>query len=88
LVKESIESLAHKNHLRSGSRVKTQISKENGNKRPAPVTDSATFTTPEEDDEELGEDLGGLDDLLASLKKEDEPAHNSSHLTLIHGIRI
>jgi hypothetical protein len=24
------------------------------------VTDSATFTTPEADDEETGEDLGGL----------------------------
>jgi len=31
------------------------------------VTDSATFTTPEAGDEETGEDLGGLDDLLASL---------------------
>ena len=55
MVKESIESLAHKNHLRSGSRVKTQISRENGNKRPAPVTDSATFTTPEAGDEDLGD---------------------------------
>jgi len=27
------------------------------------VTDSATFTTPENEDEDLGEDLGGLDDL-------------------------
>ena len=88
MVKESIESLAHKNHLRSGSRVKTQISDDNGHKRPAAVTDSAISNTSEDDDEELGEDLGDLDDLLASLKKEDEPAYNSSHLTLIHGIRI
>ena len=88
MVKESIESLAHKNHLRSGSRVKTQISRENGNKRPAPVTDSAISNTSEEDDEELGEDLGDLDDLLASLKKEDDPAHNSPLPTLINQIRI
>ena len=60
MVKESIESLAHKNHLRSGSRVKTQISRENGHKRPAPVTDSAISNTSEEEDEELGEDLGDL----------------------------
>jgi Mg2+ and Co2+ transporter CorA len=32
------------------------------------VTDSATFATPEADDEETGEDPGGLDDLLASLR--------------------
>ena len=38
------------------------------------MTDSATFTTPEDDDEETGEDLGGLDDLLASLRSDDEPA--------------
>jgi type I restriction enzyme M protein len=38
------------------------------------VTDSATFSTPEADDEETGEDLGGLDDLLASLRSDDEPA--------------
>ena len=38
------------------------------------MTDSAISTTSEEEDEELGEDLGDLDDLLASLKKEDEPA--------------
>jgi hypothetical protein len=36
------------------------------------VTDSATFTTPEADDEEAGEDLGGLDGLLASVKVEDK----------------
>jgi hypothetical protein len=35
------------------------------------VTDSAIFTTPEAGDEDTGEDLGGLDDLLASLKAED-----------------
>ena len=39
----------------------------NGHKRPVPVTDSGTFTTPEAGDEETGEDLGGLDDLLATL---------------------
>ena len=40
-----------------------------------PVTDSATFTTPDAgDDEETGEDLGGLDDLLASLRSEQQPA--------------
>jgi type I restriction enzyme M protein len=39
------------------------------------VTDSATFTTPDAgDDEETGEDLGGLDDLLASLRSEQQPA--------------
>ena len=38
------------------------------------MTDSAISNTSEEDDEELGEDLGDLDDLLASLKKKDEPA--------------
>ena len=37
------------------------------------MTDSATFSTPEADDEELGEDLGGLDDLLASLRSDEEP---------------
>ncbi|MCP9911693.1 hypothetical protein KBZ15_17555 [Cyanobium sp. BA20m-p-22] len=38
------------------------------------MTDSATFATPEADEEDLGEDLGGLDDLLASLWSEEEPA--------------
>ena len=38
------------------------------------MTDSATFTTPEADDEDTGEDLGGLDDLLASLRSGSEPA--------------
>jgi hypothetical protein len=38
------------------------------------VTDSATFPTPEADDEETGEDLGGLDDLLASVRSNEEPA--------------
>ena len=38
------------------------------------MTDSATFTIPEADDEDLGEDLGGLDDLLASVRAEAEPA--------------
>ena len=38
------------------------------------MTDSATFTTPEADDEDTGEDLGGLDDLLASLRSDETPA--------------
>ena len=39
------------------------------------MTDSATFTTPEADeDEETGEELGGLDDLLASLRTDEETA--------------
>jgi len=38
------------------------------------VTDSATFTTPENEDEDLGDDLGGLDDLLASLRSDEEAA--------------
>ena len=63
LVKESIESLAHKRYLRS-TKGKTQISRDNGRKRPVPVTDSAISNTSD-DDEELGEDLGDLDDLLA-----------------------
>jgi hypothetical protein len=33
-----------------------------------------TFTTSEADEDDRGEDLGGLDDLLASLRKEEEPA--------------
>lgn len=41
---------------------------------PVPVTDSATFPTPDTEDEDLGEDLGGLDDLLASLRSEEQPA--------------
>ena len=36
------------------------------------MTDSATFTTPEAGDEDLGEDLGVLDDLLASVRSEPE----------------
>jgi len=38
------------------------------------VTDSATFTTPENEDEDSGEDLGGLDDLLASVRSEEATA--------------
>jgi type I restriction enzyme M protein len=38
------------------------------------VTDSATFPTPDTEEEDLGEDLGGLDDLLASLRSEETPA--------------
>jgi type I restriction enzyme M protein len=37
------------------------------------VTDSATFPTPDTEEEDLGEDLGGLDDLLASLRSEEKP---------------
>jgi len=74
LVKESIESVAHKRYLRSGSRVKTQISRENGHKRPAPVTDSAICNTSGKEDEELGEDLVGLDDLLTLLRSEEAVA--------------
>ena len=36
--------------------------------------ESANFTTPEASDEETGEDLGGLDDLLVSMQSDDEPA--------------
>ena len=38
------------------------------------MTDSATSALLEDDDEETGEDLGGLDDLLASLRSDEEPA--------------
>ncbi len=38
------------------------------------MTDSAISITSEDDDEEAGEDLGGLDDLLASVKAEEEAA--------------
>ena len=38
------------------------------------MTDSATFTTPENEDEDLGEDLGGLDDLLASVRSQEASA--------------
>ena len=37
------------------------------------MTDSANFITPEASEEETGEDLGGLDDLLASLRSGEEP---------------
>ncbi|WP_255015644.1 type I restriction-modification system subunit M N-terminal domain-containing protein [Cyanobium sp. BA20m-p-22] len=33
-----------------------------------------TFTPPEADEEDTGEDPGGLDDLLASLRSDEEPA--------------
>jgi type I restriction enzyme M protein len=42
------------------------------------LTDSATFPTPAADDEETSEDLGGLDDLLASLRSDEEPAPKRS----------
>ena len=38
------------------------------------MTDSATSALLEDDDEETGEHLGGLDDLLASLRSDEEPA--------------
>jgi len=38
------------------------------------VTDTATFNTHDADEEETGEDLGGLDDLLASLRSDEAPA--------------
>ena len=38
------------------------------------MTGSATFPAPDTEDEDLGEDLGGLDDLLASLRSEEQPA--------------
>ena len=38
------------------------------------MTDSATSALLEDDDEETGEDLGGLDDLLASLRSDETPA--------------
>jgi len=38
------------------------------------VTDSAISITSEEDDEEAGEDLGGLDDLLTSVRSEEAVA--------------
>lgn len=34
---------------------------------------SVTFTPPEADEEDTGEDPGGLDELLASVRSEDEP---------------
>jgi hypothetical protein len=37
------------------------------------VADSATFSTPEEGDEETGEYLGGLDDLLTSQRSDEAP---------------
>ena len=38
------------------------------------MNDSVTFTTHEAGDEEAVEDLGGLDDLLASVRSEEEAA--------------
>ena len=38
------------------------------------MTNPATFTTPEADDDDTGEDLGDLDDLLESVRSEEEPA--------------
>ena len=38
------------------------------------MTDSATSALLEDDDEGTGEDLGGLDDLLASLRSDEAPA--------------
>ena len=42
------------------------------------MTDSAIFPTLETDDEDTGEGLDGLDDLLASLRSDDEPAPKRS----------
>ena len=38
------------------------------------MTDSAISNTSEEEDEELGEDLGDLDDLLTSVRSEEAVA--------------
>jgi len=55
-------------------RAKPSPTGENGRRYPVPVTDSAGFATPQVDEEEdLGEDLGGLDDLLASVRSDAEP---------------
>jgi len=43
------------------------------------VTDSATFTTRENEGEELGEDVGGLDDLLASVRSEEGSSAKQGH---------
>ena len=37
-------------------------------------TDSAISNTSEDDNEEVGEDMGNLDDLLESVRGEEEPA--------------
>jgi len=42
------------------------------------LTDSAIFPTLETYDEDTGEGLDGLDDLLASLRSDDEPAPKRS----------
>ena len=42
------------------------------------MTDSAISNTSEEGDEELGEDLGDLDDLLTSVRSEEAPAPKKS----------
>ena len=47
------------------------------------MTDSAISNTSEEDDEELGEDLGDLDDLLASLRSEEAVAPKRGRSALI-----
>jgi len=66
------------------SRAKPFSRNENGERHPVPVTDSATFTTPENEDEDLGEDLGGLDDLLASVTR--SRLHVRSRGTIINQI--
>ncbi|MFM9101948.1 MAG: type I restriction-modification system subunit M N-terminal domain-containing protein, partial [Cyanobium sp.] len=48
---------------------------DNGRKRPIAVTNSPIFSTPDENEEDLGEDLGGLDldGLLASVRAAGVP---------------
>jgi type I restriction enzyme M protein len=43
------------------------------------VTNSATFTTPEASDQGVGEGLGGLHDLLASVRAEETPKPKQGH---------
>ena len=67
--------ISHSNPSAAQGRQTTTPAATLGARQFTPVTDSATFTTPDaDDDEETGEDLGGLDDLLASLRAEEAPA--------------
>jgi type I restriction enzyme M protein len=66
--------ILHSDLWRSQGRQNTTPAATLGARQQAPVTDSATSTIPEADDDETGEDLGGLDELLASLRSEAEPA--------------
>lgn len=38
------------------------------------MTDSANSALMEDDDEDKGEDLGGMDDLMASLRSDEAPS--------------